>query len=219
MCLYRAVAKRGQERRKWWTVSCSSPHAGQSGTGERWMRWRCLRRGECPVRSWTRTPSCLRVKPAARLRKDRPGRDGSIAPSRWPRRELFHFDAASLRSLSRWARFDAVTLHGRLLRSPAGSDAAALLSPWAALFASPSANRHVHVSGHPTHDHVRHVLVRARLSPICREICQLSRASEAVQTNGGLPYQRYLSVPALYVRRATSSQTWDTPPTHARGSE
>ena len=137
MCLYLAMAERGQVSRK---VSCSSPHAGQFGTGEHWMRWRCLRRGECPVRNWTRTPSCLRVKPDARLRKDRPGRDGSIVPSRWPRRKPFHFDAASLRSLSRWARFDAVTLHGRLLRSPAGSDAAALLSPRAALFASSSAS-------------------------------------------------------------------------------
>ena len=73
------------------------------------------------------------------LEENRPGREGSIAPSLWPRRDPFHFDAASLRSLSRWARFDAVTLHGRLLRSPAGSDAAALLSPRAALFASSSA--------------------------------------------------------------------------------
>ena len=47
-----------------------------------------------------------------------------------PRRDPFHFEAASFHSLSRWARFVAVTLHGRLLRSLAGRDAAALLLTW-----------------------------------------------------------------------------------------
>ena len=48
-----------------------------------------------------------------------------------------HLEGASLRSLSRWALFAAVTLHRRLLRNLAGGDAAPLL---AAYFASPSAS-------------------------------------------------------------------------------
>ena len=47
-----------------------------------------------------------------------------------PPRETLQFEPASSHSLSRWARFVAVTLHGRLLRSLAGRDAAALLSTW-----------------------------------------------------------------------------------------
>ena len=63
-----------------------------------------------------------------------------MAWSRRPRADPFHREAASLRNLSRWARFAAVTLHGRLLRSLAGSDAVALHSPLAAFFASSSAS-------------------------------------------------------------------------------